>query len=83
MRRRSDVVWRQVDGSIVVLDLRTSQYFSLNPSATVLWQLLQDDTDVDTLVDALVEREDVDRERATSDVGAFVEQLRSLRLVDD
>ncbi|MHB8682279.1 MAG: PqqD family protein [Acidimicrobiales bacterium] len=82
MRRRSDVIWREVDGKVVGLDLRSSQYFSLNASASRLWALLGETADHDELVETLVACYDVDRERAVADVDQFVKDLVDNGLVE-
>ena len=82
MRRRADVIWREVEGQVVGLDLRSSQYFSLNSTAATLWDLLADDVDRDELVRALVSAHDIDPVRAEADVDQFTQCLRDNGLVD-
>ena len=83
MRRRSEVIWRNVDGKVVGLDLRTSRYFSLNASGSALWSMLEDETDVAALVDRLTAGHGVDPGRVTGDVEAFLESLRSHGLLEN
>jgi hypothetical protein len=82
MRRRSDIIWREVDGRVVGLDLRSSRYFSLNRTGARLWALLAEDTDAASLVDALVSGSTVDRAEAAADVDAFVASMRENGLVE-
>lgn len=76
MQRCRDVIWREVDGDIVGLDLRSSRYFTLNTTAAQLWKLLEHDAETDELVDALVHAYGVEPDRARTDVAAFVEAMR-------
>lgn len=82
---RDDAVsWAPTNsGEIVVLDLRTSRYLSLNSSGSTLWQVLDDGATTDEMADALVERFGISREQAAIDVGGFLETLRSRDLVDE
>ncbi len=80
--RPGAVSWREVDGEVILLDLQTSDYSGVNASGTVLWSLLAEGTTRGALEEALVERFDVDRERAAADVAGFLETARSLRLIE-
>lgn len=76
MQRCRDVIWREVDGDVVGLDLRSSRYFTLNATAAQLWKLLEHDAEEDELVDALVRDHGVEPDRARTDVGAFLDVMR-------
>jgi hypothetical protein len=80
--RKSDLICREVDGKLVGLDLRSSQYFSLNPTGTRLWRLLDQGADSGALVEALVEAHQIDREVAETDVAQFIDSLRSQELLE-
>lgn len=82
MRRPENVIWREVDGKIVGLDLRSSRYFSLNSTGAALWRLLEDDPDLEQLADALVEAHAVDRRQALVDARTFVDALQEHGLVE-
>lgn len=80
---RGDAVsWAPTDdGAIVVLDLRTSKYLSLNSSGSVLWQELARGVSADELVQALIERFGVTTEVAEADVAEFLATLRERDLL--
>jgi hypothetical protein len=65
----------------VLLDAKIGQYWQLNPTATVVARTLLDGGSDADAVDNLTEAFDVDRDRATADVAALVEGLRSAGLV--
>ena len=77
-----DVTWTPTDdGSVVVLDLRTSVYLSLNASAAVLWRLLAEGSDRAALAGELVARYGISADQAERDVAAFVDDLRARNLL--
>ena len=82
MRRHAEVIWRQVDGRVVGLDLRSSRYFSLNGSGAVLWEALEDDVAPEQLAEVLVGRYGIERSEADTDVAAFVKELSSNGLLE-
>jgi hypothetical protein len=79
--RSADLETRAVDDEIVLLDLRTQTYLSLNPTGAGLWPLIAAGTDRAALVDALQARHDVPLEVARRDVDALVAQLREADLL--
>lgn len=70
--RPEDLSWRRVDDEVVVLDLRSSRYLSLNGSGALLWEALADGADEDALAAALVAEFGIDRARAEQDTRAFL-----------
>ena len=83
MKLRADALeWREVEGEVVALDVRTSQYLAINRTGAVLWPLLVDGTDRDALVAAVLDGFEVDAATAERDVDAFVAALREQDLLE-
>ncbi len=80
--RRDGVTWQQVDGHVVVLDLRSSLYLELNPAGSLLWNALLDGAPDDQLPGVLVDAYGLPAETAQRDVEAFLEQLRQQQLLE-
>lgn len=80
--RAVDVAWREVDGELLVLDLRTSGYLSINATGKELWSRLLDGATQDELATALVETHGIDEQQAHRDVGAFIDLLHDRQLLD-
>ena len=69
MRLVRDVLeWRDVEGEIVVLDLRSATYLAVSGAGAVLWPALVEGAAFGQLTDALVEKFDVTPARAAADV---------------
>jgi hypothetical protein len=81
--RSGDLFWRDSGGEVVALDADASRYFSANPTASVLWKRLEQGATEDELVEALRERYGVAHEVATTDVAAFVAELRGRGLLEN
>ncbi len=79
--RSDDLETRAVEDELVLLDLRTQTYLSLNRTGAHLWPLMVEGTDRATLIDALCERHDVPPAVAERDVDALVAQLREADLL--
>lgn len=82
LRLRPGVEWQHVGGEVVVLDLDTSSYLGVNDTGALLWPMIADGATEVQLVESLMLRHDVGVDEASADVRAFVDQLRSLALVE-
>lgn len=73
--RDTELDWRTVEGEVVALDRRTSNYLAVNPSGAKLWDALASGTTRDRLIDLLVEEFAISREVAQRDTDAFLQML--------
>lgn len=80
--RADDVVWEDLDGSVVALDLRASAYFTLNGSGTVLWRRVVEGTTRDELARALVDRYGLAVDHARVEVDDFLAALAGRGLLE-
>lgn len=78
---RQDVLFRNLNGEAVLLELGTSRYFGLDEVGTRAWELLQRHGRLGPVCDALVTEYDVTPEEVRRDLQAFVDDLVANRLV--
>ena len=81
-RARQEVLFRELDGEAVLLEVSSGRYFGLDEVATRIWCLLREHDSVDRIVDRLLEEYEVDEARLRRDVDEFVEQLVAQRLLE-
>lgn len=79
--RSSDVLFQEVGGEAVLLDLASETYFGLNPVGTRIWQLLGDGSALQSVRDALVAEYDATPEQIESDLLTLATQLSDAGLV--
>jgi hypothetical protein len=79
--RQGDLTWQIAGDDVVVLDLAGSVYLKLNGSGRVLWEHLADSTSKGELVAALVDAYGIDEGLASTDVDAFLADLRARGLL--
>lgn len=79
MKIKDGFLLRTVAGQHVVLPesetLNLNMMITLNETGAFLWEQLQKEATQETLVQALLEEYDVDRETAAAAVSAFVKKL--------
>jgi hypothetical protein len=80
--RVDDITWREIDGDLVILDLRSSTYLTANASGTVLMRQLTDERTLPQLIHALVDAFGIPEHRAQQDVQAFVDELGERGLLE-
>jgi hypothetical protein len=77
----SEVLFRELQGEAVLLDLKSQRYFGLDETGTRIWQLIQEHGEVREVVRRMLEEFDVEREVLEGDVERFLEELAQARLV--
>jgi hypothetical protein len=83
LRLRVDqVAWRDVGDELIVLELATSTYLTLNGSAKQLWLGLASGATAEELVESLVAAYGISAEQAGSDTESFLAALLERKLVE-
>jgi coenzyme PQQ synthesis protein D (PqqD) len=80
--RREGLVWSDVGGETVLLDLESSAYFAAKGSGSFIVNCLTDGATEDSLVERLVEHYEVDLETAKGDVSEFLRQLEANKMLE-
>lgn len=75
------VVSETLDGETIAIDLESGSYFSMNPAASVVWNLIVDGHPVAAFPAVVAARFAISPEDAAADIARFVENLLRDRLV--
>lgn len=78
------ILARLLGDELVLLNLQTGVYFSLNQVGTRIWQLLETrpSRPLRTVLETLTDEYEVDRDRCRQDLLNLVSSLREHRLLD-
>ena len=79
---RKDVLFRDLDGEMVLLDLQSGVYCSLDSLGTRIWTLTTQGRSLAEVIEAVVEEYDVTTERFAADLLRFVTSLQAKGLVE-
>ena len=71
-----EVVFRDVQGEEVILDLKSGIYFGLDEVGALIWKLLAEGAAVSKIVEALTAEYRVSEEKAEEDILRLVKELR-------
>lgn len=75
------VMYAELDGEAVLLNIETGVYFGLDPLGTQIWQSLAEGVDPDEIIERLLDEYEVERSRVQADVRAFLENLQRNGLI--
>ena len=79
---RSNQVSARVGDELVILDLDSSRYYALDAVGARIFELLQEPTALDRVVDTMVAEFEVDARTARADLLALVDTLVAQNLVE-
>ncbi len=76
-----DVVWRNLQGESVLLDLKSGVYFGLDAVGTRIWTLLQDHSDLQAVLQELLAEYEVSEETCARELMYLVSAMAEKGLV--
>lgn len=82
VRIPSDVVFRELQGEAVILNLASSTYFGLDQVGTRIWQLCATHGSLHAVWDAMLHEFDAPGETLQTDLLAFVDELVTKGLLE-
>lgn len=75
------VAWRKVDDEVVILDLETSVYYSLNETASDIWELIGKGLSEEDIAEEVADRYGQKPASVKKDVNALVKKLKKEKLI--
>ena len=76
-----DISYRVVDQEVIILNLKTGDYYSLNKVGTFIWRFLLNKADLDFLVDKVVDEFEIDKKVAIRDITTLLKELISEKMI--
>lgn len=78
---RSDLLWSDVGGEVVIMEVDSGRYFNLDDIGSRIWRQIETPTDVASLCEALQQRHAAPLDKIRSDVIAFLDQMLEKSLI--
>ena len=81
LARNENIVFTNLDDTIVMMDVDEGRYFELAPVAARIWTLIEEQQTVQSICDALVEEYDVSAEICQQDTLEFLQSAVEMHLM--
>ncbi len=76
-----NLVWRETDDGIVVVDPVEGRVRVLNGVGSDIWKQLSDNAAIDSIQKQLTQQYDISAERAQADIDTFLTQLTDRKMI--
>jgi hypothetical protein len=76
-----DIVFREVDGEAVILNLESGVYFGLDQVGTRIWQLIQEHGSLQKVFETMCDEFDVRSDALERDLLGLIDELHAKGLV--
>jgi len=79
--RNNKTISGRLHDEMVMMDINQGKYFSLNQTATAIWEKLENPLTIDELCRLLIEEYDIDSDRCNAEVTDHLNEMIKLGLV--
>ena len=88
MKIKDTFLMKEIAGNYVVVPtgnelVNLNGMITLNDSGAILWRLLENDTDKESVIAGMLKEFDIDRETAEADIDEFIDLLRKIGALDE
>ena len=77
----SDVLFRELDGEAVMLDLKSERYYGLDEVGTRIWQLVEEHGDVQAVIEQMLLEYEVEEDQLRADLKDLFASLMEAGLI--
>ncbi len=82
VKRADHVVWKEIEGKGILLNLENGSYFEVDPVGLAIWQHCDGKTPILKIADAVAEKFNTDTNRVHRDLREFVGELKRLKIAE-
>jgi len=82
VKKSDDFIANEVDGEIVMMNIETGTYISLNHTGKSIWNILETPATIGSIVLQLVDLYGISKEQCEADVFPFLEQLLEQKIIE-
>ena len=82
VRRVDHVVWKEIEGKGILLNLENGSYFEVGPVGLAIWQRCDGKTPYSKIAQNIAKKYDADVSRVDRDLKEFVSELKKLKIAE-
>lgn len=73
--RSNDFVFNEIDGEMVMMNIETGKYVSLNQTGKTIWHILEQNKTITQIIEEILAQYDVSQAQCTQEVSHFITQM--------
>lgn len=81
LSRSEDYISNEIDGEIVMMNIETGTYVSLNATGKSVWDLIEEPKVLNDIIEALVIEYSIDKETCVADLAPFIQQMLDQKII--
>jgi len=81
-RKEDKLLISKVDDELIMMDIDEGAYISLNTTASIIWERIEEPVKVEEIVQYLAGRFSIDPERCTKETLSFLNKINDLRALE-
>lgn len=82
VKSRDEVVWRIIDGEVIVLSAEDVSLHCLTGCGSRIWELIQQEATISEIIQNICDEYEVEPQRADEEITGFIQKLVDLKLVE-
>jgi len=82
LKRSEDYLSNEIDHELVMMNISTGSYASLNETAKLIWQFLDTPKTVQEIMDVLRAEYHVSKEQCTNDLAPFIGKMLDKKMLE-
>jgi len=81
--RSPSALWTELDGQFMLMNIENGSYYEMTGIGGVIWHMLETPRSEVDIVEAIMDRYQVEREQCARDVRAFLDKLVATHVVTE
>ncbi|MFC2061725.1 PqqD family protein [Elusimicrobiota bacterium] len=82
-RIKEDILWKIVDGEVVMVSTEKEQYSYLNPTGTEIWKMINDEYTKDEMAKEIKIKYETSGQKLNKDIDEIIEKLLEQGLIEE
>ena len=83
MKAREQIIWKNLGDEVILLDTQNGEYFVLNETAAMMWNMLMKNIPTEQIIAAVTESFEIDEKSAGNDFNDFLRSLLDSRIIEN
>ncbi len=75
LAKGENYIANEIDGEVVMMNIETGLYVSLNNTGKSIWNILDEPTSIENIIEYLINKYTITKEQCITDVIPFIEEM--------